>query len=238
MNVLVTNDDGVKAAQLIPLLNWCRRQWNVTAVVPKFEQSGKSHGIELRRNMEAKKVASARGVTVWALDSTPADCVRFATGALGLDFDLVISGVNCGLNVGTDILYSGTVAAAEEAVMSGIPAIALSTTPENYPQALESLDAIFQFVEERQLLSLHNFYNINFPANPKGFRFTRQGGLNYTSSFEDIGGNLYFPKGRLAWTDSWDDTLDTDAVFHGYISVTPLQISRTEWEIYRLLRRE
>ena len=130
MRILITNDDGIHAAQLLPLIRWCRKIGDVTTVVPKVEQSGKSHGIEIHKPFEARQVEPEPGVTVWAVDSTPADCVRFAVLGLKLEFDLVISGINRGLNIGADMMYSGTVGAACEAVNLGLKAIALSTPPQ------------------------------------------------------------------------------------------------------------
>ena len=99
MRILITNDDGMHATQLVPLIQWCQKLGDITTVVPKVEQSGKSHGIELRTAFEAKQVELAPGITAWAVDSTPADCVRFAVMGLHKEFDLVISGVNRALMV-------------------------------------------------------------------------------------------------------------------------------------------
>ena len=142
MRILITNDDGMHADQLLPLIRWCQKLGEVTVFVPKVEQSGKSHSFEIRKPFEVKQVALAPDVTVWSVDSTPADCVRIAVLGLKMEFDLVISGINRGLNIGADIMYSGTVAAASEAVNLGIPAVALSTTWANYPTATEKLDEI------------------------------------------------------------------------------------------------
>ena len=128
MRILITNDDGVGAAQLVPLIKWCQKLGDVTTFVPKFEQSGKSHGFEIHKPFEAKQVELEPGLTVWAVDSTPADCVRFAILGLKLQFDLVISGINRGFNIGADQIYSGTVGAACEEIALGVPAIALSTS--------------------------------------------------------------------------------------------------------------
>ena len=232
MKILITNDDGVQAAQLIPLIKWCRKLGDVTVFVPKYEQSGKSHSFQIKEPFEAKQVELEPGITVWTVDSTPADCVRLAVLGLGCKFDLAISGINRGFNVGTDILYSGTVAAASEAVHLGIPAIALSTTPENYPNATGELDRILAFFREKQLLRLHGFYNVNILANPKGIRFTHQGGPYYSDDFPHIGNDLYRPVGKPVWADRQDLTLDTDAALTGYISVSPLTIDRTDWTVY------
>ena len=237
MKILITNDDGIGASQLLPLIKWCARLGDVTTVVPKYEQSGKSHGIELHRDFEAKIVELEPGITAWAVDSTPADCVRFAVCGLKLQFDLVVSGINRGLNVGTDMMYSGTVGAACEAVNLGIKAIALSTQPKYYDRAVTHLDRVFAFLEDHDLLAKNDIYNINIPADPKQIRFTRQGGPYYTDDFPPVGNDLYRPVGRSIWQDSQDDTLDTDATLHGYISVTPLTTNKTNMDLFHELTK-
>ena len=236
MRILITNDDGLEASQLPALAAWCQKLGQVTVVVPKFEQSGKSHSFEIRKPFEAKQVALAPDITVWAVDSTPADCVRFAVLGLGQKFDLVISGVNRGYNMGADIMYSGTVAAASEGVNLGMQAISLSTCPENYNHATEELDRVWAFVQENRLLEKGDFYNINVPPQPKGFRITRQGGPYYSDDFFPVGNDLYRPRGKSVWVDSHDDTLDTDAALHGYISITPMTICRADMKVYQTLK--
>ena len=235
MRILIVNDDGVGAEQLLPLIRWCEKLGQVTTVVPKFEQSGKSHGIEIHKPFEAKQVALAPDVTVWAVDSTPADCVRFAVLGLKEEFDLVISGVNRGLNIGTDMMYSGTVGAACEAVNLGLKAVALSTPPKYYDRATEHLDRILEFFRTHELLSGHNLYNVNIPGNPREIRITRQGGPYYSDDFPAIGDDLYRPTGKPIWEDRGDDTLDTDATLHGYITITPLTVDKTNYDVYRRL---
>ena len=235
MRILITNDDGLHASQLLPLIMWCRMLGEVTVAVPKVEQSGKSHGIEIHKPFEAKLVELEPGIKVWAVDSTPADCVRFAVLGLEQEFDLVISGVNRGLNIGTDMMYSGTVGAACEAVNLGLKAIALSTPPSYYDHATDHLDEVFEFVRKHDLLALNDIYNINIPANPKEILFTHQGGPYYSDRFPAIGNDMYRPEGYPIWEDSNDNTLDTDATLHGYISVTPLTTNKTNMEVYRRL---
>ena len=235
MRILIVNDDGVGAEQLLPLIRLCEKLGQVTTVVPKFEQSGKSHGIEIHKPFEAKQVALAPDVTVWAVDSTPADCVRFAVLGLKEEFDLVISGVNRGLNIGTDMMYSGTVGAACEAVNLGLKAVALSTPPKYYDRATEHLDRILEFFRTHELLSGHNLYNVNIPGNPREIRITRQGGPYYSDDFPAIGDDLYRPTGKPIWEDRGDDTLDTDATLHGYITITPLTVDKTNYDVYRRL---
>lgn len=237
MRILITNDDGIQAAQLASLIKWCQKLGDVTTFVPKVEQSGKSHSFQIRDPFEVKQVELEPGIKVWSVDSTPADCVRIAVLGMNQSFDLVISGVNRGLNIGADIMYSGTCAAASEAVNLGIKAIALSTPPGNYHRATDHLDEIWEYICRNELLNYHQIYNINIPADPKGIRITRQGGPYYSDDFSYIGNGLYLPKGKPIWEDSQDDTLDTDATLHGYITVTPLTINRTDLAVYSKLRQ-
>ncbi len=236
MRILITNDDGIQASQLIPLIKWCQKMGDVTTVVPKFEQSGKSHGIELHKAFEAKEVELEPGIKVWAVDSTPADCVRFAVIGLNQKFDLVISGINRGLNIGTDVMYSGTVSAATEAVLLGMQAIALSTPPKFYDQAVGYLDLVFDYIREKKLLEKNDLYNINIPTNPGPIRITRQGGPYYSDDFELTESAMYMPMGKPIWVDSQDDTLDTDATLHGYITITPLITDRTNYQVFEALQ--
>ena len=235
MRILITNDDGAGAAQLPALIRWCRRLGDVTVVVPKFEQSGKSHSIEIHKPFEAKQIALSDDITVWTVDSTPADCVRFACSGLKLTFDLVISGVNRGLNLGHDIMYSGTFAAACEAVNNGIKALALSTSVTYYDHATDHLEEIFAFLESHKLLECNDLYNINIPVNPKGIRITRQGGPYFVEEFQAMENDMYNPVGKPVQSSSADQSLDTVAHRRGFISLSPMTTDRTSIEVFHRL---
>jgi 5'-nucleotidase len=235
MRILVTNDDGVHASGLLPLIRWCMNLGEVTTVVPYVEQSGKSHGIELKHPFRVHEMTLAEDVSVWAIESTPADCVRFAVLAKKLEFDLVISGINRGYNIGIDSLYSGTVAAVREAALLGIPAIALSTSVPYYETAPSHLDMVWNYIQEKNLLNIHGLYNINIPPEPKGFLITRQGGPYYSDDFLLSDDGLCTPNGVCVYQNSNDLTLDTDAVTSGYISVLPQTVDMTNMEIFRKL---
>ena len=237
MRILITNDDGLHASQLVPLIKWWQQYGEVTTFVPKVEQSGKSHSFQIREPFEVKQVELEPGITVWSVDSTPADCVRIAVLGMKMDFDLVVSGVNRGLNMGADIMYSGTVAAASEAVNLGMKALALSTNPENYDHATDALDTVWAYIQENDLFRYNRLYNVNMPANPKGIRITRQGGPYYSDDFPYMGNDLYKPMGKPVWEDAGNDELDTDATMHGYITITPMTIDRTNWEVFRKLNQ-
>ncbi len=236
MRILVTNDDGRNANGLIPLIKCCRNYGEVFVCVPKVEQSGKSHGIELRKAFECKKEILDNSITLWTVDSTPADCVRFAVLGLKENFDLVISGINRGFNMGSDMMYSGTVAAASEAVNLGINALSVSTSPEYYERAVNDLPNVLDFINSNSLLNAHRFYNINIPENNKGIKFTHQGGPYYSDDFVHIGDDMYMPSGKCVFAPSDDKTIDCDAVIDGYISITPLTCNKTDFEILKMLK--
>jgi len=235
MHILITNDDGLQASQLIPLIRWCRKLGDVTVVVPKNEQSAKSHSIEIRSPFEIKQVSLDEDITVWSVDSSPADCVRFAVSGLKGQYDLAISGINRGYNLGRDILYSGTMAAASEACNKGIPSLALSASMKYYDQALGHLNEIFSFIKEHNLFQCGMLYNVNIPVDPKGIRITRQGGLSFKEEFISMENDLYFPGGKPLRADGTNPELDTDAAALGYISITPMTTDRTDYAIYHKL---
>lgn len=235
MRILITNDDSISAEQLLPLVQYCKKMGEVTVAVPAVEQSAKSHGIELHKPFRVQKQLLDGDVVTYVVDSTPADCMRYVILGLEERFDLVISGVNRGLNMGSDILYSGTVSAVREAVLQKIPAIALSTTPENYNNATVHLDMVFDFINEHKLLEIHNAYNINIPADPKGIKITRQGGMYFSDGFDNVEGDMYRAAGKCVYVPSNDLTLDTDATISGYISIMPLTMNVTEMDVFNRL---
>lgn len=237
MRILITNDDSVSAAQLPNLIRWCQKLGEVTVVVPEFEQSGKSHGIQLMHAFKAEQ-RMLEEFQIWTVDSTPADCVRFAVMGLHMEFDLVISGVNRGCNMGLDVMYSGTVAAIYEAAALGIPAVALSVPYPNYENATDHLDMVWDYFTENKLMEKHTLYNVNIPLNPKGICITRQGGPYYTDDFDPREGNLYMPVGRCIHENKGDLTVDTDCVVSGYISITPMTLTRTDMAVFNLLTKE
>ena len=231
MKILLTNDDGIGAKGINVLANWAKRLGEVTVIAPKSEQSGKSHGINIHSEIEIKEVDFPGAARAFAVDSTPADCVRFALLGLGEKFDLVLSGINCGLNIGTDIVYSGTVGAIFEAAAEGVPAVAISTQPD-YLDGVEShLDRVCDFFRKHNLLSYSSLYNVNIPKDGKEILFTRQGGRYYNDKFEKTGEETYRQRGYSVHHDKKDFFIDTDATLNGYISVTPITLDRTDYNV-------
>ena len=237
MRILITNDDGIRAAGLIPLVKWAMKLGQVTVIAPKFEQSGKSHGIEIHKGFSLEQVDLVDGVEAYALDSTPADCVRYAILGRKDKYDLVISGINRGLNVGADIMYSGTVGAICEAANLGVHALAFSTSPAYYDKAVENLDMVYAFVQEHELLEKNLFYNINIPANPTGIRITSQGGPYYSDNFT-LENGMVTPHGIDVFEACGREDVDTDCVLRcGMVSITPMTNCRVNIALYEQLRQ-
>ena len=238
MRILITNDDGIYATGVLPLVKWAQTKGEVVVVAPKVEQSAKSHGIEIHKSFEAKQVDLWEGVTAWAVDSTPADCVRLAILGLHMKFDLVISGINRGLNIGRDIMYSGTVSAVFEAGNLGVNAMAVSTSPAYYESAAQDMDKIWNFMMERNLFNKNSMYNVNIPTGGSDeFRFTRQGGNYYSDDFRPEENDMYLPCGKDVFAPCASKEFDTDAVLvDKVISVMPLTLDRTNLELYKQLR--
>ncbi len=236
MKILITNDDGVFAPALPGLVAWAQKLGEVTVVAPKIEQSGKSHAIDFTHPLEIKQVEIAPGMTAWSVDSTPADCVRFALDYLGGGFDLLLSGINRGYNLGADIVYSGTIGAIYEGSRQALPGIALSAYPADHLQAVKHLDAIFAFWKEHELSRRGLLYNINIPPTPQGIRITRQGGIYFTDRFIPIGDDLFVQEGEPLLENLTDLSVDIAAVHGNLISVTPLSPCRTDMALFEELK--
>ncbi len=233
MRILLTNDDGIHAEGMKVLMKWAQQLGEISVFAPKVEQSAKSHTVEIHKPFEVRKVTLFDGSEGFAVDSAPADCVRFAVLGLHEQFDLVISGVNRGLNIGRDIMYSGTVAAAFEAASLGMKALAISTEPATFDDAANHLDAVWSRITERRLFEKTDILNVNIPCGTNGrILLTHQGGPYYSDDFPAIGNDLYRPTGHSIHVDQGDFTLDTDATLNGHITITPLTVDRTDWCAY------
>ncbi len=237
MKILITNDDGIEALGIKLLVEWAKKLGDVTVVAPKVEQSGKSHGIELTHPIEVLDRSDLYGVEAFSVDSTPADCVRFGILGLKRSFDLVLSGINRGANLGKDIVYSGTVGAIFEAVALNHKAIAFSTFPDALNDASKHLGTAYDFIMGNKLLELNPIYNVNIPPIANGVKITRQGASYFADEFVSIGNNLYSQKGYYTPdSDQSNIELDAVAVNHGLISITPMQNDRTDISTYNTIK--
>ena len=238
MRILITNDDGINSKSLFELAKWASKHGEVTVCAPKFEQSGKSHGIEIFKPFEIKKVELDSSFEAYSVDSTPADCVRFGILGLKREYDIVLSGINRGYNIGKDMIYSGTVGAIFEAAALGHKAIALSTGVTGFDAAISNLDNVFAYFDKHNLMNLHSLYNVNIPCEVTGYiRITRRGEACYSDAFMKLDNDMYKQYGDFIFYDTNDLTLDTDCVMHGYISVTPLTFERTDMVMFEKLKK-
>lgn len=243
MNILVSNDDGILAPGLRILANTCRQVGHVTVVAPDREQSGTSHSLTLHRPLRSTRTPDG----AFQVDGTPTDCVLLAIGALMPERpNFVFSGINHGPNMGEDVLYSGTVSVAMEAVTLGVPGIALSFASRD-PELMATYEVtLIRLI--RQITEIEDFphetlLNINIPkraaADVKGIRVTKLGSRFFSSSItrmNDPWGREVFwiGGGDVTWTG--DEETDHQAVQDGFISVTPLHMDLTNYRLLETVR--
>ena len=235
MKILITNDDGINAEGLRALADWACNIGDVTVSAPKEQQSGKSHAINIYTPFEIKKVDYQGATEAYSVDSTPADCVRWGTLGLNRTYDIIMSGVNKGLNMGEDIMYSGTAGAVFEACGRGMKGIAFSTHVGSFDTARQWFDRIYQFIIENKMLDCCDILNVNIPETVKGIRITTQGGPFWTDSFAHVEGDMWRQTGYCVHDDKRNLTIDSDATVDGYITITPLTLKRTDYQAYQIL---
>jgi 5'-nucleotidase len=243
MNILCSNDDGILAPGLALLADVCREVADVTVVAPDREQSGTSHSLTLHRPLRPAR----RPDGSIQVDGTPTDCVMLAMEALmPVRPDFVFSGVNHGPNMGEDVLYSGTVSAAMEGVMLGVPGVALSFTghhPETMATYRDTLVRLVRKITSAPDFPSHMLLNINLPDRPAsdvaGVRVTRLGSRYFSDSLtrmKDPWGReiMWIGGGTITWTGG--EQSDHVAVAEGFISVTPLQMDLTNFGLIEAVR--
>ena len=243
--ILVTNDDGVMAPGLFALVKEMRKIGNVNVLAPDRNWSGGGHVKTLDRAMRVREALLADGTLAYASDGAPSDCVALATlGYFKQSIDLVVSGINIGANLGHDVTYSGTVTAAMEAAISGVPAIAISLeVPEghlgeiDYDPAARAARMVAQRVIENGLPP-EILLNVNVPFLAEdqinGFRLTRLGLRVYHSRLDermDPRDRPYYWIGGEAPTGVPERGTDIGALAEGFISVTPLQLDLTAYKV-------
>lgn len=227
MKILIVNDDGINAEGIGHLVNWAKTKGEVTVLAPKVQQSAKSHSIEIHNAYEVKKVDLFGGVEAYSVDSTPSDCVRIAALGMKKQFDLVISGINCGFNLGGDIHYSGTVGACFEAAKIGMKALAVSACFTSFDNAVKNLDRVFAEIQSKRMFDYTDIINVNFPEAGDEILITKVGPAIYTDRFEFMDDDMVKPHLVCLYADTRNLELDTDAVMTGHISVTPLRLDST-----------
>jgi len=242
MRILISNDDGIHARGLRVLVESVSSLGEVVVVAPDRERSATGHSITVHRPLRAKKtrIPGFEGQS-WAVDGTPADCVKLAIEDLLADPpDLVLSGINLGPNLGTDVLYSGTVSAAMEGVINGFPAVAVSLASYCYQDFSPSGGFIRKLIPRlvQARLPRNMLLNVNVPGTerPLGVKITRLGNRRYVNIFEkrtDPRGRVYYwLAGEPLETEEGEEGgcgTDVDAVKNNYISITPLQLDLTDY---------
>ena len=242
MRLLVTNDDGILAQGLECLIAAAEPLGEVTVVAPDREQSATSHSLTLHHPLRPVK----RGDRRWQVDGTPTDCVMLAVEALMPEKpDWVLSGVNHGQNMGEDVLYSGTVAAAMEGLSLGVPAIAVSfaggdlrADVTRLREQVPTLTKVLAHITSLSSFPLNTLLNINLPPldgrEIRGIRLTRLGRRVYSQSVTPLkdpwGRAIYWiGGGDITWTGDADS--DFRAIDEGYVSVTPLHLDLTHFNV-------
>lgn len=239
MRILITNDDGLYAEGLSILVEKAKKYGDIVVVAPKEEQSAKSHSINIKSGIECQKVKLFEGVEAYQIDSSPADCVRYAYYGLKLDFDIVFSGINKGFNVGEDIMYSGTCAAIFETESTRRKGIAFSCCKDTFEGAIKYFDDVMEYFINNELFKYNKIYNVNFVQKSNGIKITKQGGCNFDTFFESEDNLNYYQKGYPTFENSTEKLyLDTACVMNNYISITPLTSDRTNLEVYNIIKNK
>lgn len=243
MHILVTNDDGVHAPGLLALAAAVREiAEKVTVLAPNRNWSVSGHVKTLHRPLRVRETELADGTFAWATDGAPSDCVALAQlGFIPEKIDLVVSGINPNPNIGHDVTYSGTVTAAMEAAIWGIPGVAVSLDkPEglpgtvDYQGAAEAARLIISWLSEQSDFPKDSILNVNVPygqlAEMKGFCITRQGLRIYRDELVrrlDPRGQPYYWIGGEAPIGVEEPGTDYGALSAGFISITPIQLDLT-----------
>lgn len=242
--ILVSNDDGIHSAGLTALADAMAKVGEVVVVAPDREQSACSHALTLHRPLRIDEIAAGR----WTVDGTPTDCVNLGVnGILPIRPELLVSGINKGANLGDDVTYSGTVSAAMEGTLLGIPSIAVSLIGRGsfeFGTAARFAGHLARWVLEHGLPP-DTLLNVNVPQPPggaalRGVRLTRMGRRRYGDAVvekTDPRGRKYYWIGGEELDFVKEEGTDFHAVDDGYISVTPIHLDLTNYASFGALER-
>ena len=246
MKILITNDDGIYSDGIQALRKSLEDDHEVYVFAPDRERSATGHAITLHHPLRAEEVDFKDSKAVCkAIDGTPADCVKLGVEGILRELpDLVISGINKGPNLGTDVLYSGTVSAALEGMIMGIPALAISLVSHeiwDFTYAAEFTAQLVEWIEKEDFD--HSFLlNVNVPSLPKedivDFSFTKLGKRTYTNAFEertDPRGRTYYWMAGEVQDDLEEEGTDVLAIKNNKISVTPISLNFTDFKMIEKL---
>jgi 5'-nucleotidase len=247
MRFLLTNDDGIYAQGLQALHRELSQDAQCIVVAPEIEQSAVGHAITISRPLMVRRARKNGTFLGYAVAGTPADCVKIGIGELaGGPVDLVVSGINRGANVGINVLYSGTVSAATEAAILGVPSLALSLDSRkdaDFTAAARFARRMAAFVMEHPLPQVA--LNVNVPALPeaqiRGIAVVKQGRARFMESFDkrtDPRENLYYwLSGETEMPAGEDEDTDACALKRGMITITPICFDLTRHDLLADLRK-
>ncbi|MDP8263656.1 MAG: 5'/3'-nucleotidase SurE [Candidatus Ancaeobacter aquaticus] len=245
MKILLTNDDGIYADGLFALYKELKSLGKVVIVAPLTEQSATGHGITLSSPLRVKKVEREEGFSGYAVSGTPADCVKIALRVLMDSMpDIVVSGINQGPNVGLSVIYSGTVSAAVEGTIIGVPSIAVSLTSHE----ADDFSYAAKFAKKLAITTHQNglpsgtLLNVNVPTVPeaeiKGVKITKQGNSRVAEVLHkrtDPSERTYFwLSGELVEVEDTDES-DLAVTKKNYVSITPLHYDLTDYKFMEKL---
>lgn len=245
VRVLLTNDDGINASGLNELYKRLRKQFRVTVCAPETEQSAIGHAITLNKPLRVRKVYKENKIFGYAVDGTPADCVKIAVRCiLKQKPDLIISGINHGPNLGSDIMYSGTVSAAAEGAILGIPSLAVSLATYVNHNFNFAADFVCHLVTLLKSTTIPKgvLLNVNIPSVPrrkiKDIKITEQGRSLYKEEFlkrvDPRGRNYYWLTGKVKWIKKPQGS-DIKAIEDKCVSITPLKFDLTDYNSLKKL---
>lgn len=233
MHILLTNDDGVHAPGLLALKRALEPLARLTVIAPNRNYSAAGHRKTMHKPLRIDPTHLADGSAAWVCSGAPSDCVALALlGFVKDNVDFVVSGINPNANLGQDITYSGTVTAALEAVIAGVPGLAVSTDAGphgHYAPAAQAAAQLIAHLQQRGLAP-NLLLNMNVPLEVKGWRATRQGLRVYRDALvtrHDPRGRPYYWIGGEHPTGVAEEGTDFWALEHGFVSVTPLQLDLT-----------
>ncbi len=245
--ILVCNDDGIDAPGIYALVHELKKLGTVTVVAPDKQQSAVGHAITMNYPLRVSKFVKNGKFFGYAVEGTPADCVKLAAHTLlSEEPDILVSGINLGSNTAINIIYSGTVSAATEGTVLGIPSIAISLTTYDKPDfrfAAKFARKLAAFILKKGLPKA-TLLNVNVPPvkekEIRGVRVTRQGKTRWADTFDvrrdPTNKEYYWLTGKLEIVDYSEDT-DQIAVMNNYISVSPIQYDLTDYKSLKEMRR-
>ncbi len=240
MKILVSNDDGIFSPGLVALAEVASQFGEVIIFAPDFEQSAMGHAITIQRPLQYHRVRMLKGFEAYRVNGTPADCVAMGLFHMG-GADLVLSGINLGSNLGSDIWHSGTVAAAKQGVLLGVPAVAFSQVINGEEPTYEKQKPYIAEVI-RMLTTGHQpkLVNVNLPKEPRGIRWTHQSVRQYNGKVvesQDPMGRKHYWFAAIPLTEP-DENSDRWAVENSFVSLTPIRLSLTDDDWLQKLQGE